>query len=93
MCIDKQLDLQLVRLVEGGNAAAYRFMVTMNSHNYLKKNDGIGNHKFVTEKFPIGEPLPEEGELLDDDQKEEETKPKKVFGDQLDWWQKIGRWR
>ena len=51
----------------------------------------VGNHKYVTEKFPIAEALPEEGIT-----KEEETakpKPKKVFGDQLDWWQKIGRWR
>lgn len=59
----------------------------------------VGNHKYVTEKFPIAEALPEgnanDGDEAatgsDDDNKTK--KPKKAFGDQLDWWQRIGRWR
>jgi hypothetical protein len=56
----------------------------------------LGNHKFVTDKFPIGDPLPEEADLdaREDEHEGSESKPeKKVFGDQLDWWEKIGRWR
>jgi hypothetical protein len=56
-----------------------------------------GNHKFVTEKFPISEALPvvEEDEFQNSDEStSSESKPeKKVFGDQLDWWEKVGRWR
>ncbi|CAJ1960132.1 unnamed protein product [Cylindrotheca closterium] len=57
----------------------------------------VGNHKYVMEKFPIGEPLyePPEGDE-DNDAMEKENKNKKEpkkFGDQLDWWQTIGRWK
>ncbi|KAG7352443.1 hypothetical protein IV203_008491 [Nitzschia inconspicua] len=55
------------------------------------------NHKYVTEKFPIAEALPEgntpESGDSDDDDKVKLKSQKKTFGDQLDWWQRIGRWR
>ncbi len=60
----------------------------------------VGNHKFVVETFPIGDPLPVAnqsdgkegtgGDLFQGDPKKD---VKKTFGDQLDWWQRIGRWR
>jgi hypothetical protein len=56
----------------------------------------LGNNKFVTDNFPIGDPLPEEADCdaREDENEGSESKPeKKVFGDQLDWWQNIGRWR
>lgn len=54
----------------------------------------VDNHKYVTETFPIAEALPESDESEEDGwQSETKTKPKKVFGDQLDWWQRTGRWR
>lgn len=59
----------------------------------------VGNHKYVTEKFPIAEALPEgsnEEDAGGDDATEQEQPPRakrKKFGDQLDWWQQIGRWR
>ena len=55
----------------------------------------VGNHKFVIEKFPIGERLYEPPEDEDEGSEAQETvakKEPKKFGDQLDWWQKIGRW-
>jgi hypothetical protein len=53
----------------------------------------VGNHQFVQEKFPIGEELPEEMEGGSEGESEEEAVPRKQFSDQLEWWQKIGRWR
>mmetsp|Transcript_13285 Transcript_13285/g.23901 ORF Transcript_13285/g.23901 Transcript_13285/m.23901 type:complete len:208 (+) Transcript_13285:3-626(+) len=55
----------------------------------------VGNHQYVTNKFPIGEALPEDegNETKASSSEENSNKPKKVFGDQLDWWQRIGRWR
>mmetsp|Transcript_2826 Transcript_2826/g.8124 ORF Transcript_2826/g.8124 Transcript_2826/m.8124 type:complete len:215 (+) Transcript_2826:135-779(+) len=56
----------------------------------------VGNHKFVMEKFPIGDALPTAEQLVNRQTEGEETseKPKpKQFTDQLDWWQRIGRWR
>mmetsp|Transcript_9771 Transcript_9771/g.14289 ORF Transcript_9771/g.14289 Transcript_9771/m.14289 type:complete len:200 (-) Transcript_9771:170-769(-) len=53
----------------------------------------VDNHRVVHEKFPISDALPES--KADQEAKEElkESNKKKKFGDQLDWWQKIGRWR
>jgi len=59
----------------------------------------VNNHKIVYEKFPIGNPLPvinlDEGSNSDCRTKISETEKKtpQKFGDQLDWWQRIGRWR
>ena len=56
----------------------------------------VNNHKFVMEKFPIGDPLPEDnvvGEQGESSKPEEVPKEKKKFGDQLEWWQRVGRWR
>mmetsp|Transcript_7341 Transcript_7341/g.17984 ORF Transcript_7341/g.17984 Transcript_7341/m.17984 type:complete len:614 (-) Transcript_7341:30-1871(-) len=59
----------------------------------------VGNHQFVMEKFPIPEalpvessPSPDNSDNGNDSTKQRQKEPKK-FGDQLDWWQKIGRWR
>ena len=61
----------------------------------------VGNHQFVMEKFPIPEALPVDSSATSDNNgsnnvkdstKQRKSEPKK-FGDQLDWWQKIGRWR
>jgi hypothetical protein len=43
--------------------------------------------------FPIDDALPEADQLeaAENDSLQEEEKKK--FGDQLDWWQRIGRWR
>lgn len=57
----------------------------------------VGNHKYVMENFPIGEELPEDPEMLsaleDEDAVRRKEEKRKKFSDQLDWWQRIGRWR
>jgi ribosome-binding ATPase YchF (GTP1/OBG family) len=63
----------------------------------------VNNHNFVVEKFPIGDPLPVENEDHEKDaSSQEKTKQatngkqqqqQQHFGDQLDWWQRIGRWK
>lgn len=52
----------------------------------------VNNQKFIHEQYPIGDalPLPQEDGTLPKNRKE---KAKQEFGDQLDWWQRIGRWR
>jgi hypothetical protein len=51
----------------------------------------VNNQKVVHEKYPIGDalPLPQDDGTLP----EPKIKEKQEFGDQLDWWQRIGRWR
>lgn len=53
----------------------------------------VGNQKYVTETFPIGEPLPVPYSSTNEKTSDEKNERRKVFGDQLDWWQRIGRWR
>lgn len=65
----------------------------------------VDNHRVVIETFPISEaPLPEKMEeilaivSLEDNKPMPEGSsakktPKKVWGDQLSWWQSVGRWR
>lgn len=55
----------------------------------------VNNQKYVNEMYPIDNALP----LPDDDKgslpkehKEIDSKDAK-FGNQLDWWQRVGRWR
>jgi hypothetical protein len=56
----------------------------------------VNNHQHVMEHYPIAEAL-----LIDYDDKETSSKSentrkeKKIqqFGDQLDWWQRVGRWK
>jgi hypothetical protein len=54
----------------------------------------VDNNKYVMEQYPIAQALA----VHDDDgdsntnEKKKKVEPKK-FGDQLDWWQTIGRWR
>jgi len=56
----------------------------------------VGNHKYVHEMFPIAEKLVASQTDKSHDTcsktNDEELKGNQ-FGDQLDWWQKIGRWR
>jgi len=60
----------------------------------------VDNHHFIMTKFPIDDPLPtaeeafrlrEDGNQGQGERAEQEIS--KNFGDQLDWWQRIGRWR
>jgi hypothetical protein len=60
----------------------------------------VNNHKFVHEKFPIDDPLPvhdpedgKEGPATNQNQATVQMSEKKNFGDQRDWWQRIGRWK
>jgi len=56
----------------------------------------VNNHNYVTAQYPIAPKLPEN---IDDNnsgatkEQEAEIPKKKQFTDQLDWWQRIGRWR
>lgn len=61
----------------------------------------VNNHTVVTETFPIGEALPprqvstpgtEDGDCSTATSSQNSS-PNKKFGDQLDWWQRVGRWR
>ena len=62
----------------------------------------VNNHKIVHEKFPIGKPLPIPAEGKNINCLNSKTNAStdssshnnnKTFGNQLDWWQRIGRWR
>ena len=73
----------------------------------------VNNHKFVQDKFPIGEALKEPDETTasiaatkngenakggtssssSSEQHNNNNKKQQQFGDQLDWWQRIGRWK
>ena len=56
----------------------------------------VGNHKFVMNKFPIPDALPEDISSMAEQESsngESTSASPKKFGDQLDWWQKVGRWR
>jgi len=65
----------------------------------------VDNQRFIMTKFPIEDALPtadEEEDAVrqknDPHSKQQEVRKKEVkqlkkFGDQLDWWQKVGRWR
>ena len=96
MCIDKQLALQLVgSLLELVVCLIIVFSATLRYS--LCAVHYSGNHKYVMEKFPIGEPLyePPEEDVANGDMDMDKTSKKepKKFGDQLDWWQTIGRWK
>ena len=61
----------------------------------------VGNHAYVHNAFRIPDALPAKlDDLLPNDDTMQQTKPpetvkpkKEKFGDQLDWWQRIGRWK
>jgi len=59
----------------------------------------VNNHKYVMEQYPIAEALPIASSSTNSEMKQQEDKSKekkkstKKFTDQLDWWQRIGRWR
>lgn len=59
----------------------------------------IGNYSYVHNVFPIPDALKID-DLMPNDDTMQQTKPsetvkpkKEKFGDQLDWWQRIGRWK
>jgi hypothetical protein len=56
----------------------------------------VGNHSYVYKTFHIHEALPVNFDEVNDTTSPDssDSAPKKEkFGDQLDWWQKVGRWR
>ncbi|KAL7571200.1 hypothetical protein ACA910_008861 [Epithemia clementina (nom. ined.)] len=68
----------------------------------------VNNHKYVAQHYPIGDviPIPDVNNSETTNGQTEESgssnnrsggsdpqKPKKVFGDQLSWWQNVGSWR
>jgi ribosome-binding ATPase YchF (GTP1/OBG family) len=59
----------------------------------------VNNQKTVFDTYPIHEPLVvpfhDDGQVqsLEDMNEERSKESKKQFTDQLDWWQRIGRWR
>ena len=55
----------------------------------------VDNHRHVQKHYPISEALPlsTSEEANQPSSQPSKDKPRKKFGDQLDWWQKIGRWR
>lgn len=64
----------------------------------------VNNHSYVTKMFPIGPALPTHGDEEETHGKDTNTNeqdetassniaPPQKFGDQLDWWQRVGRWR
>ena len=52
----------------------------------------INNHNYVRDHYPIPEALPDLDEKGNEIPKEEKKTFDK-FGDQLDWWQRVGRWK
>jgi hypothetical protein len=52
----------------------------------------VNNHEFVMNHYPIPEAIPvtEPGKNL---QNKPPPAAQKKFGDQLDWWQRVGRWK
>jgi ribosome-binding ATPase YchF (GTP1/OBG family) len=54
----------------------------------------VNNQKTVFDTYPIHEPLVVPFQVEEDTNEQERSKEsKKQFTDQLDWWQRIGRWR
>lgn len=55
----------------------------------------IGNHQYVTDAYPIPNKLPNVAvtEATVEAPKPEETKKKKNFTGQLEWWENVGRWK
>jgi hypothetical protein len=98
---EKRIDAQLLKHAQQHNLyrkdclhARWELIVHRQAVGFI-----VGNHKYVTEKFPVAEALPEgDGDNTDGDTSDtaggsDKETAKKVFGDQLDWWQRIGRWR
>ncbi|GAX25185.1 hypothetical protein FisN_16Hh022 [Fistulifera solaris] len=56
----------------------------------------VNNHQHVMEHYPIAEALPIDYDDKENLPKSESTRKEKKmqqFGDQLDWWQRVGRWK
>jgi hypothetical protein len=53
----------------------------------------VGNHKYVMENYPIAEALPENQKEQEESDDDKVGVAKKTRKDQLDWWDRIGRWR
>lgn len=53
----------------------------------------VNNHKFVSKHYAIGPPLPETEEEIEKFEDGDVKKESQVHSGQLDWWQRVGRWR
>lgn len=56
----------------------------------------VQNQKYVNHMYPIGEalPLPKvDGTVVEEKEHKEIDASDERFGNQLDWWQRVGRWR
>ena len=58
----------------------------------------VNNHNHVTKLHPIGPAISVEDDERNNDEhdgndKQKTKKKTQAFGDQLDWWQRIGRWK
>lgn len=53
----------------------------------------VDNHNFVIKNYPISPPLPETEEQIERLQNGEVQKEQQMSTGQLDWWQRVGRWR
>jgi ribosome-binding ATPase YchF (GTP1/OBG family) len=71
--------------------ARWELMVQRQAVGFL-----VNNQKYVHSMYPIDEALPmpneEEGTMVEKEHKEIDSNDAK-FGNQLDWWQRVGRWR
>jgi hypothetical protein len=53
----------------------------------------VNNHNFVSKHYPISPPLPETEEQIEKFQNGDLQKEQQLNTGQLDWWQRVGRWR
>lgn len=71
--------------------ARWELMVQRQAVGFL-----VQNQNYVNNMYPIGDalPLPEEdGSVVQDKEHKEIDASDEKFGNQLDWWQRVGRWR
>ena len=72
--------------------ARWELMVHRQAAGFL-----VNNHEYVMKHFPIPEALPITGQVQCSDKKSSSepsySSEKQQLSGQLDWWQRIGRWR
>eukprot|EP00934_Nitzschia_sp_Nitz4_P004521 Nitzschia sp. Nitz4//scaffold110_size71422//64604//65230//NITZ4_005885-RA/size71422-processed-gene-0.76-mRNA-1//-1//CDS//3329533122//4511//frame0 len=70
--------------------ARWELMVHRQAAGFL-----VDNHRFVMERYPIPEPIPTEPveEGAESQNKVATPKKEQKITGQLDWWQRVGRWR
>jgi hypothetical protein len=89
-CVEKHNEYR-----EQAKTARWELLVHRQAVGFL-----VDNHRFVHETFPIGDALPEyrpeeEGRTEQDDEmsQQQQKESSNILKDQLDWWQRIGRWK